>query len=70
MSSVSGDLKLSRKTLATEFLSKVRDDLERVRLQRIHYVLISREHGLTNQEIGDALGISEARVRQIAAVDK
>lgn len=62
MSSVSIDPK---KVLALEFLTRAKDDLEKAKRTRIAYVKASKVHGLSNQEIGDVLGVSEARVRQI-----
>jgi DNA-directed RNA polymerase specialized sigma24 family protein len=66
MSSVSVDPK---KDLARDFLVRARDDLERAKRTRKAYVLAAREHGLTNQQIGDVLGISEARVRQLSRAE-
>lgn len=55
----------SRKSIAIEYLHLTREQLERSKNLRKHYANLARENGLTNQEIGDILGISEARVRQI-----
>lgn len=62
MSSVSADPK---KDLARDFLAMAREDLERAKRTRKAYALAARRHGLTNQQVGEALGISEARVRQL-----
>lgn len=66
MSSVSVDPK---KDLARDFLVRARDDLERAKRTRKAYVQAARIHGLTNQQIGDVLGISEARVRQLSRAE-
>lgn len=63
MSSVSVDPKVE---LAKDFLTRARDDLERAKRTRRAYIKAARVHGLTNQQIGDVLGISEARVRQLS----
>lgn len=47
------------------FLELSRDDLEKAKRSRDHYITLARKYGLTNGEIGEALGISEARVRAI-----
>ena len=65
MTSVSGD---DKKSLALDFLSRAKGDLERAKRTRVTYARAAREHGVTNQQIGDALGVTEARVRQILAV--
>lgn len=62
MSSVPADGKVA---IAVEFLSRAADDLSRAKRTRLAYVKASKTHGLTNKQIGDALGISEARVRQM-----
>lgn len=49
------------------FLELSRDDLEKAKRARNHYIGLARKYGLTNQDIGDALGITEARVRAILA---
>lgn len=62
MSSVSIDPK---KVIATEFLARAKDDLEKAQRTRVAYVRAAKTHGLSNQQIGDVLGVSEARIRQI-----
>lgn len=62
MSSVPGDAK---KILAIEFLELAKRDLERAKRTRTAYMKAAKEHGLTNQQIGEAVGVSEARVRQL-----
>jgi DNA-directed RNA polymerase sigma subunit (sigma70/sigma32) len=55
------------KTACRVFLELAADDLEKAKRTRDHYAGLARRYGLTNAEIGEALGISEARVRQIVA---
>lgn len=66
MTSVSGD---GRTRIALDFLARAKDDLERAKRTRVTYAKAARKHGVTNQQIGDVLGISEARVRQLLKVD-
>lgn len=49
------------------FLELAADDLSRAKRARDHYISLSHKYGLSNVEIGAALGISEARVRAILA---
>ena len=53
------------KTLAVEYLARNAADLDKVTAQRIHYVKLARQKGLTHQQIADPLGITEAAVRQM-----
>ena len=55
----------SHRELCIEFLVLARHDLDQARLTRLRHILMARLHGLSNQEIGDALGISEAAVRSL-----
>lgn len=66
MSSVSVDPK---KGIARDYLERAKDDLERAKRTRIAYVKAAQLHGLTNVEIGEVLGLSEARVRQLARAE-
>jgi DNA-binding transcriptional regulator LsrR (DeoR family) len=54
-----------RKTIARTFLRLANDDYQRVCDRRGYYARIAREHGLTNQDIADEYGITEAAVRAI-----
>lgn len=58
-----------RKTIAASYLRMTRLQLEDARRNREQYAKLGRVYGLTNQAIGDLLGITEARVRQIVAGD-
>ncbi len=62
MSSVSIDPK---KVIATEFLARAKDDLEKAKRTRVAYVQAAKTHGLSNRLIGEVLGVSEARIRKI-----
>ena len=55
------------RTTCRLFLELSRDDLDNAKRARDHYIGLARKYGLTNQEIGDCLGVSEARVRAILA---
>ncbi|WKK11940.1 hypothetical protein QYN14_25680 [Rhodococcus ruber] len=48
---------------ALEILDVLRQRQETNRLHRVHYMQLARQYGCTNQQIGDALGVSEAAVR-------
>lgn len=54
-----------RKTIAREFLKLANADYRRVCDQRGYYATIARRHGLTNQDIANEYGITEAAVRAI-----
>lgn len=49
------------------FLELSRDDLEKAKRARNHYIRLAHKYELSNVEIGAALGITEARVRAILA---
>lgn len=53
----------SRKEIARTFLSLANDEYQQHQTHRGYYARIAKEHGLTNQEIADAYGITEAAVR-------
>lgn len=52
-----------RKGLARTFLKLANGQYQEHRLHRAYYARIAREHGLTNQDIADEYGITEAAVR-------
>lgn len=56
---------VERKRIAAEFLTRAADDLARATIQRVRYVKLAREYGLTNADIGTFLGVSEAAVRTL-----
>lgn len=47
------------------FLELSRNDLSTAKTARDHYIHLSHKYGLSNVEIGSALGITESRVRAI-----
>lgn len=49
------------------FLELAARDLADAKRTRAYYASLARKHGCSNAFIGEALGISEARVRQIVA---
>lgn len=51
--------------LAVELLTVHRDAIAREKRTRAYLIRVSRHHGLTNQDIADILGLSEAGVRRI-----
>lgn len=51
------------------FLELARDDLEKAKKARTHYIGLARKYGLSNAAIGSAAGISETRVRAILSGD-
>ena len=53
--------------IATTYLELTRTHFEKAKSLRVHYAQLGREYGLTNQQIGDSLGITEARIRQLLA---
>lgn len=54
-----------RKQLAREFLELANDQYQQHRLHRVYYARIAREHGLTNQDIADAYGVTETAIRSL-----
>lgn len=51
------------RTAAIELLQCHRDAIERERRTRLVLIVAARDHGLTYEEIGDALGMTDAGVR-------
>lgn len=49
--------------LATQYLKITRDHYELATQQRTYWMKLARDYGMTNSQIGEALGISEAAVR-------
>jgi DNA-directed RNA polymerase sigma subunit (sigma70/sigma32) len=56
-----------RQSIALDYLHRTAEQMEQAVRNRAAYAKLGREYGLTNQAIGTALGITEARVRQIVA---
>jgi DNA-binding transcriptional regulator LsrR (DeoR family) len=56
-----GDLR----DIARTFLTLANSDYQQHRSLRGYYARIAKQHGLTNQEIADAYGITEAAVRTL-----
>jgi hypothetical protein len=52
---------------AVAYLELTRKQGESFAQNRTYYSGLAKKYGLTNQEIGDILGITEARVRQLVA---
>lgn len=53
-----------RRQAALALLHAHRDAMVRERATRVHLITLARGYGLTNQEIGDALGMTEGGIRQ------
>jgi len=54
-----------RQELARTFLKLANSEYQKHRQHRGYYARIAKQHGLTNQEIADAYGITEAAVRTL-----
>lgn len=52
-----------RRDLAREFLRRAQDDYERARDTRTQLAALARAHGLTNQQIANAYGVTEGAIR-------
>ena len=52
-----------RKDLARTFLKLASAEYQNHKLHRAYYARIAREHGLTNQDIANEYGVTEAAVR-------
>lgn len=48
-----------------EMIRAHREIMDRERRNRIEIVTLARQYGVTNAEIGEALGMTEAGVRQL-----
>lgn len=59
----------SRQQIALSHLKLCRMELERAKQSRALYAALARQYGLSNQAIGDALGVTEAGVRRILTAD-
>lgn len=57
----------SRKRIALEHLALARIEFEQAVASRIRFMLLAREYGNTNAEIGEVLGIGESAVRSMIA---
>jgi DNA-binding transcriptional regulator LsrR (DeoR family) len=57
--------KATRRDLAGIFLKLANDEYQKHRAHRGYYASVAKQHGLTNQEIADAYGITEAAVRTL-----
>lgn len=55
----------TRQAIAVDYLWLTRSHMERAKSLRLHYMQLAREEGLTHQQIGDILGYTEARIRQM-----
>ncbi len=55
----------AKQEIAVAHLRLAKEQLERSKRLRLHYVRLARENGLTYGEIGDALGVTEAAVRKL-----
>jgi hypothetical protein len=53
------------KPQAIQLLIASREALERAKVGRLRVVSMARQHGLTNREIGEALGVDESAVRHM-----
>jgi len=52
-----------RKEIARTFLKLASEQYQEHRRHRAYYARIAKSHGLTNQDIADEYGITEAAVR-------
>jgi DNA-directed RNA polymerase sigma subunit (sigma70/sigma32) len=55
--------------LALHLLDLTREESDRAKRNRKYYAGLARDHGLTFQQIGDKLGLTEGAVRAIIAQD-
>lgn len=54
---------LDRKEIARTFLRMANAEYQTRRSNRAYFAKVAREHGLTNQDIADEYGLTEAAVR-------
>lgn len=63
--SVSAPPSTSLRTAALDLLAAHRAAMDREKRTRLYLIACARDHGVTNQEIGDALGMTEGGVRRL-----
>jgi DNA-directed RNA polymerase sigma subunit (sigma70/sigma32) len=61
------ELTKSTRGILNNYLEMTRSQLDAAHNNRKHYVKVARSYGMTFRDIGERLGYSEARIRQIAA---
>lgn len=54
---------LDRKEIARTFLRLAHQEYQTRRSNRVYFATLAREHGLTNQDIANEYGMTEAAVR-------
>lgn len=55
----------SQRDIARIYLELSKSDLENAKRNRSYYIGLAHRYGLSNVEIGEAVGVTEARVRAI-----
>lgn len=55
--------KTAQRDLAREFLRRAQDDYQRAKTNRHQLAALARDHGLTNQQIANAYGVTEGAIR-------
>lgn len=63
--SISSRAQKDTNELDRTFLALANDAYQESRQNRVKYAQLAREYGLTNQEIADAYGVTEAAVRHM-----
>lgn len=56
---------LDRKEIARTFLRLANTEYQTRRSNRAYFAKVARDHGLTNQDIANEYGVTEAAVRQM-----
>ena len=62
-------LRVDRPAIVRQYLQLTKVQMEQAIRNRDLYTKLAKSYGLTNQAIGNELGITEARVRQILAAE-
>lgn len=57
------DERTGRQALALHLLDLTREESARAKRNRIYYAGLARDNGITNQQIGDKLGVTETAIR-------
>ena len=60
---------LDRKEIARTFLRLAHVEYQTRRSNRVYFATLAREHGLTNQDIANEYGMTEAAVRAMIKAD-
>lgn len=56
---------ISRQDIARDYLRRAQEAFILAAHNRVNYIALAREYGITNSEIGSMVGVSESAVRAL-----